>query len=113
MGYSPVYSSAFIIYTSDTPNTEFLVPAGYTAVIRDVIWCQIAGTGVLYTRITGPGSGSPCNFLTAAATSVDATYQWTGRVVAGPGYLIDFDLDAIGISDNVYVGGYLLKNVID
>jgi hypothetical protein len=41
--YSPVFSAAFIQYTSATPNSTFEVPAGFTAVVRQVTAYQDIG----------------------------------------------------------------------
>lgn len=110
--YSPVFSVQLILYAASTPNTSFEVPAGYTAVVRDIqAYSEAGGTGVRAFLQSG-GDGPPIYFATLNAIGLNVSAQWQGRVVAQAGDLLEIDVAELGAEDTVYVGGYLLRNVL-
>ena len=110
MAYSPVYSVPFIFYTETTPNTQFDVPAGQTAVIRQFSAVQNIG-GYFVALLIATGLGGPeTQVINGEALGADNSYQLSGRwVVPGGGYM-RVGFSTLGSSFNVYVGGYLLPN---
>jgi hypothetical protein len=113
MGLSPVYSQPFILYTGDSPNTEYLVPAGFTAVVRDFTGFASVAATLLQLQLFGPGASSGPTFAQIELAAAQAYAQWTGRVVALPGYTVQLVVGDLGAGVSAYVGGYLLRNVID
>lgn len=110
--YSPVYSQAFILNTDAAPNTEFEVPSGYTAVIRQIT--ITVETGVAYFEVRIANSliapyvaiaiwGAPVNL---------ATQSFQGRWVVAGGGIITLYQDILGVGGGTYVGGYLLRNTL-
>jgi hypothetical protein len=111
VAYSPVYSVPLVIYTPETPNESFLVPDGFTAVIREIDYYCAVGGGKVIVAIGGTAGAWFCNFASLFIAGVADSAQWTGRVTAPENYTIDLDVAAVGVDDCVYVGGYLLRNV--
>lgn len=112
MAYSPVYSAPFILYTPETPNTEFLVPEGYTAVIRQISATQDVVGFQLQVIINNVVAGAPVFICNAVSDGLYNEVQRQGHWVAPSGYLISMGLSSIGSGVSVYVGGYLLTNVV-
>ena len=112
MTYSPVYSQAFIQYTVETPNAIFEVPAGYTAIVRQISVIQNIGD-YLATVYIQDNEAAPALTI-AQSTSLGAFQSWyqEGRWVCPGGGFIILGLDTVGTSASAYVGGYLLQNVI-
>lgn len=110
--YSPVFSQGFIYYTSAAPNTDFLVPAGFTAVIRDAIITQTIGGYLCYLFVGESESAPLLTVWSSEADGANLSNQWTGRVVVNEGGLIRIGVSALGSSPSMYVGGYLLRNTL-
>lgn len=110
--YSPVFSAPFIYYTDSTPNTEFEVPAGFTAVVRQITAVCEAGGLALTASIQDAGVGPPIVFF---AKSVFGVFEYVAqelRVVAPENSLIELSLSSEALATAVYVGGYLLQNTL-
>ena len=112
MGYSPVYSAAFIQYTASTPNPLFEVPAGYTAVARYGSILQEIGGYAAGFFLADSEIDPEMYFDYASALGVFEFHQWNGRVVVPEGGFLGVSLSTVGDSPAVYLGGYLLKNVV-
>ena len=112
MGYSPVYSTPFIQYSSITPNTQFDVPGGYTAIVRQFSAVQSIGGYYAALYIADNLDGPEMQVLNAEQVGADNSVQQEGRwVVPGGGY-IRVAFSELGSSFYLYVGGYLLANNI-
>lgn len=110
--YSPVFSSQLLLWTSSTPNLSFEVPAGFTAVVRDVQAYSLAGGTGLRVFLQSGGVGPPVYVASLQAIGENVSAQWQGRVVAYAGDTINLDVAELGADDTVYVGGYLLRNTL-
>lgn len=113
MGYSPVYSQQLIVYTAETPNTEFEVPAGQTAVVRQVSGYQDIGGYVFRMYIQDSLEAPPCVVYAANDVGVAASFATEGRWVVPPGGIVAIFISSLGDTPCFYVGGYLLQNVLD
>jgi hypothetical protein len=110
--YNPVYSAPLILYTDDTPNTSFLVPAGFTAIIRQVVfWNQVADNYFI-CFLFGAGASEGVVFAAFTGISLNSAQQWEGRVVAPEGYTIECESGGLATGTTIYVGGYLLRNTL-
>lgn len=110
--YSPVFSSQFIVYSDSTPNSSFIVPAGFTAVIRDMTGYANVSATLLHLLI-GDSSLAPAVTVASIELAGVGTYgQWTGRVVVPEDGIIEIYSGSLVSGLQVYVGGYLLRNVI-
>jgi hypothetical protein len=110
--YSPVFSSQFILYTDETPNTQFAVPEGFTAVVREVD-IRIADTLAGVTVGISTDAGAPTIWFTQLTVGVTyASAQWQGRVVCPSPGLIVLSEGSVGTGLTIYVGGYLLRNTL-
>lgn len=112
MSYSPVYSQPFILYTDATPNTEFLVPAGFTAVLRDVVMFCTLGGAAGNVQIFSPGSGEGIVIAALNFGGVNVTAEWHGRAVALENSTIALAFTGVDTSFTCYAGGYLLRNTL-
>lgn len=113
MGYSPVYSTAFITYTSSTPNLAFEVPAGFTAVVRQISIYQDVGA-FQATLAFQDSDAAPQYYVYVGEQAGLINYlAQEGRWVLGAGGIMTLYLSTIDDSLTCYVGGYLLTNVID
>jgi hypothetical protein len=112
MGYSPVYSTAFIEHTSTTPNTEFEVPAGFTAILRDVILYTEVGDEDASVGYYTATSGERIVVCALQALAINGTAEWQGRAVVTEGETILLIADGLALYSSVYVGGYLLQNSV-
>lgn len=108
--YSPVYSVPFILYTPSTPNTSFLVPSGYSAVVRQISGYQNIGGWTLETIIAGEGApdGITISFIGQAGALNYGTEQ--GHWAVPEDYYIEINFSELGSSFSCFVGGYLLRN---
>jgi hypothetical protein len=110
--YSPVFSSQFILYTDATPNLSFAVPAGFTAVVRDVtFYATVAGT-LCQVAIQDSEDAEGVTVVSEELAGVGVYVQWTGRIVVPAGGLINLVLGSLAAGVNAYVGGYLLRNTL-
>jgi len=106
----PVYSAQFLLYTDSAPNTEYEVPAGFTAVIRDIT-CYSEAAGTLAQLFIENAAGAPAVTVYSAEVLGFAAYdQWTGRVVVPSGGLMTLTFGELAVGLQVYVGGYLLTD---
>lgn len=108
--YSPVFSVQFIVYTPAAPNESYEVPAGFTAVIREVDLYQEAGASTVVVSAQDSDSAPVATFAALSLTGTIDSDQWTGRVVVPAGGIISIYPVSIGTGATVYVGGYLLRN---
>jgi hypothetical protein len=108
--YSPVFSQGFIYYTEATPNESFLVPAGFTAVVRECDLYLSEAEVAAWVGLNFDAGGGNLWFWYASGISVASSQPWRGRVVVPGGASIVVDVAALGVSDSLYVGGYLLRN---
>lgn len=108
--YSPVFSSQFIVYGPETPNETFLVPAGFTAVIRQISIYQEIGAYDFALNIADSEAAPQTTVWTAHGV---AALAWVGeelRVVVPENGWMQIYISEIGSSPGFYVGGYLLRN---
>lgn len=110
--YSPVYSVPFVYYTDTYPNTEFEVPAGYTAVVRQWSAYLEAGGVVVQIQLFNADGALATVFDTQTAEGIVQQLQGRGHWVAPAGYVIKFYSPSIGSGVAGYVGGYLLRNTL-
>lgn len=105
-----VYSAQFINYSAATPNTEFLVPAGFTAVVRQISYAVLTSDVFMAVNIQNdadaPAVAIDLRTLYTVAESVHVEGRW---VVPEEG-IISVYLQSLGGTPQVYVGGYLLRN---
>lgn len=112
MGYSPVYSTPFIQYTAETPNASFLVPEGYTAIIRQWSCAQDIGGWEFYLAMRD-SDAAPALTIALAYQAGEVNYQsGSGRWVLNAGGTVFCGVTSLGTTPSFYVGGYLLQNVI-
>lgn len=110
--YNPVFSQGFIYYSAATPNTSFDVPDGYTAVVRQCSMTTIAGAATCYFNIQdSPTAPTICIAIIYLAGLLENGSE-EGRWVVPGGGVISISDQNIGTDDNVYVGGYLLRNTL-
>jgi hypothetical protein len=110
--YSPVYSAAFIQYTASTPNPSFEVPSDFTAVVRQVTCVQDIGAYNVNVNVQDSEAAPELVVFTALEVGTFELAAAEMRVVVPGGGLINVALSAIGDDPSVYVGGYLLRNVV-
>jgi hypothetical protein len=108
--FNPVYSQAFIEYTPDTPNQNFLVPAGYTAVIRQVSCSQNIGGFIFYVNYQNDLTAPLVQIFQGAQDGVSNYVGAEGRWVVPGGGNIYAAVSELGSAISMYVGGYLLVN---
>lgn len=108
--YSPVFSAAFIEYTAEAPNTEFEVPAGFTAVVRYASTFQEVGTYEWFLSIQSSLAAPTLTIYSNTEVGAFVTDKWEGRVVVSEGGIISVASTDYGSSLCIYVGGYLLRN---
>lgn len=112
MGYSPVYSAAFIEYTAETPNLSFEVPPGFTAVARFGVVSQDIGGYTASFYFQNSEEAPSITFWNSAGISEYTTSTFDGRVVIPENGIISLFLSSLGSRPQAYLGGYLLRNVV-
>lgn len=105
-----VYSSQFIVYTTSEPNTQFDVPEGFTAVIRQFMGYVEAGLGGVLLYIQNSPEAAGCGVAYHNLAGVTASFSDEMRVIVPEGGVITFDVFEEGENVSGYVGGYLLRN---
>jgi len=106
----PVYSFALIQYGGSPPTGGvFYVPAGYTAVIRDIDGIGKA-TGFDYFQLNLNGEPGTVPVIYQPLTTGLQTIQWRGRLVVPQTWTIEIDPDALPGLDSVWISGYVLTN---
>lgn len=110
--YSPVFSAQFINYGASTPNTEFEVPSGFTAVVRDVSAFAQAGATVFDVRYQNDEDSPSIVFWGGNPIGIWVPSQWQGRVVVPELGIISLGVESVDESFTCYVGGYLLRNTL-
>lgn len=100
----PVYSQRFINAVYPPAVVQYEVPAGFRAVVRDIVIWTIGpvSTEVAYVQI----DGGAVIFQVNPPENVSATYHWSGRQVLEPGELLDFYESSEAFT--CCVSGYLL-----
>lgn len=107
---NPVWSQAFIQYGPSAGNTQFEVPTGYTAVVRQLSCVQNAG-GFIFQMILQDSEEAPGVYVYEGAQVGTASYVGTeGRWVCPGGGIITLACSSIGSDIYMYAGGYLLAN---
>lgn len=110
--YSPVYSSQFILYSEDTPNTTFDVPEGYTAVIRQLSYAVQASETLFSVSIGDTLSAPPVAIDIRTVTGLLTTEHQQGHWAVPGGGVIYLYVETVGANATVYIGGYLLRNTL-
>lgn len=110
--YSPVFSSQFIVYTDAAPITEYEVPAGFTAVIRDATFIATVAATLCQVSIQDSEAAPACTVISETLAGIETYSQWTGRIVVPAGGLINLVLGSLAAGVSAYVGGYSLRNVL-
>lgn len=110
--YSPVYSAQFVVHHSGDPLVPFIVPDGYTAVVRDFTAYSAAGGAIVQLYIQDAAEAPALIVAQIGELGVAAYGQWTGRVVIPAPGIISYGITEVGAEAAVYVGGYLLRNVL-
>lgn len=111
--YKPVYSVQFVVYNDDAPNTDFLVPSGFTAVIREMSCYQTIGEFAFQVSIANVYGGPGVVIFRQTQAGVDNYVEKQGHwVVPGEGQ-IHTAVSTIAAGCSMYVGGYLLRNDLD
>lgn len=110
--YSPVFSAPFVQYTPSTPNQSFLVPEGFTAVIRQASCSQNIGGFIFYVYIQDSEAAPALDLIVLAQEGVANYVEAQGRWVVPGGGIITAALSELGSSCSMYVGGYLLRDTL-
>lgn len=107
---NPVYSQPFVQYTPDTPNLQYLVPAGYTAVVRQLTIVNTVSAYEYAWYIADSEAAPQLTIAFNASVTIQTDQSQEGRWVVGEGGLIGLYVSVIGDNMNAYAGGYLLRN---
>lgn len=107
---NPVYSAQFIVRPSGEPLTPFIVPDGFTAVIRDFSALERAAAAIYELDIQNSLEAEMVGVAQLKTIGVADFQQWLGRVVVPQGGQISVQGFIIGTAADIYVGGYLLTN---
>lgn len=110
--YSPVYSAQFVVRHSGDPLVPFIVPDGFTAVIRDFTVFSSAAGLIAQVQIQDSAEAPAVVVAQLGELDVAAYGQWQGRIVLPAPGIINVSLTEVGASAGIYVGGYLLRNVL-
>lgn len=110
MGYSPVYSVQFLLWTDAAPNTTYEVPMGATAVIRQLSSYVGAGSNVWTCSIQNDDSAPAVVIGGAVLAAALGFSNSEGRWVVPGGGFISLYVQEIAVNTSIYVGGYLLPN---
>jgi len=110
--YSPVFSQGFIYYTTATPNTQFAVPDGYTAVVRQISMNADLADALMQVYSQNDPDAYGVLLWQGAGAGVFLTVSAEGRWVVPGGGIITAEFTSIGDSPSAYVGGYLLRNTL-
>jgi len=110
--YSPVFSAQFIVYTDSTPNTEYEVPAGFTAVVRQLSFFSSVSAAGWEFAINNTLGAPLCVIAGNSELGVLVFDNIEGRwVVPETGTMeLFFSGPSSGVS--FYAGGYLLRNTV-
>lgn len=112
MTYSPVYSAQFINYISTDGDTEFEVPPGFTAVVRYASYYDDLGAGFAYVYYQNSIDAPAIVFVALNVIGVNQLAAQHMRVVIPENGIITLVTASLGEGPQVYVGGYLLRNVV-
>jgi hypothetical protein len=104
------FSRAFIVSSSAAPNWDFEVPPGYTAVIRQCTYYELAGVGVCNVIIQDSASAPQVTVCTLRQTGSAQLLAFDCRIVVPAGGFISIFPASLGTGPQVYVGGYLLAD---
>jgi len=110
--YSPVFSAPFVQYTPAAPNYDYLVPEGFTAVIRQISAAQDAGGWIFFVQIADSEVAPPLTIFVAEQLGVINYVAGTGRWVVPGGGVISTGFTSVGTNPFIYVGGYLLRDTL-
>ena len=105
-----VYSSSFIEYVDSAPNTSFLVPDGYVAVIRQISLVTTAGSTVLTVNIQNDDEAPFVAIAALETLGFVKDDQRAGRWPVPAGGTISIFQDTLGVGAFAWVSGYLLQN---
>lgn len=107
---NPVWSQAFIQYTSETPNSSFAVPEGFTAIIRQWSAAQDIGGWLFAVNIQDSDEAPYLTIVRQEAAGVINYASGEGRWVVPSEGVISIFVSDVGDAPAFYVGGYLLRN---
>jgi hypothetical protein len=110
--YSPVFSQPFVQYTASTPNPSFEVPAGFTAVVRQISCSQEITDWLLNVSIQDSEAAPAMVIFSEHQAGIETYVAGQGRWVVPEGGIISIYLSSLGEVPAVYVGGYLLRNTL-
>lgn len=110
--YSPVFSAQFIVRAGTDPLVPFIVPAGFTAVIRDFSIFSSGAIAEVILTIQNDSTAPEVKVAYLTLEGIGTGSQWQGRVVVPENGIIGLTQIDVGDSCHIYVGGYLLRNVI-
>lgn len=99
-------------YTPAAPNQTFEVPEGFTAVIRQVSCSQNIGGFIFYVDIQNSEAAPYVQIFQGAQDGVSNYVSGEGRWVCPGGGIITAAVSELGSAISMYVGGYLLRNVL-
>lgn len=110
--YSPIFSSQLILSGGGSGSTAFLVPPGFTAVVRDLqAYAAVAAT-LVQLQLQNSEAAPWITVVSLTLAGVGTAAQWTGRIVAPAGAQLQVISDVEAADLDLYVGGYLLRNVL-
>jgi hypothetical protein len=110
MAERPVYSQGFIYYVDGAPNTSFLVPDGFTAVVRQISIVIGFSSSVVSVNVQESATAPAVAICAVELTGAIQQEQGEGRWVVNEGGIISVYQQTLGIDCTIYVGGYLLRN---
>lgn len=113
MGYSPVYSFGMIYYCADEPATDWSVPPGYTGDVRQITLYQDSADAQLSLWVILAGEGPQFRVAYLSVTPAAPFAELQPRLVAPQNSLFFIEIDGAASDACAYVGGYVLKNVVD
>lgn len=107
----PVFSQGFIYYTDAAPNSDYEVPEGFTAVVRDfTVFSSLAAVDA-YLIVQNNATAPQVGIASIESVGVLKSDQWQGRCVVPAGGFITISLSGVSSGTSVYVGGYLLRAI--
>lgn len=109
MAERAIYSAPLLQYSAASPITEFEVPAGFVAVVRQISYCVTVSSSEFSVNfqdsIDAPAFAIDIRTISGTLT----TEHYEGRWVCPEGGIISLYVSSIGSQPFVYVGGYLLR----
>lgn len=110
MAERQIYSQGFVYYVDSSPNTDFEVPAGFTAVVREFDCTVGLASSVFSLNVQQSATAPAIGIVIFHLLGELQSGQWTGRVVVNEGGFISLFQQTLGVDATAYIGGYLLRN---